>query len=653
MNIEKKHKIQNFVLRYFIVILLFWSCVIGLSLWFNIQDQDVKTVDVVKKIARSNFNKDQAYRVWASSHGGVYVTPTKKTPPSPWLEHIKDRDVVTTQGKKLTLMNPAYMLREMMTDYSDLYGIKGRITGIAFLNPNNQANEEEAKIIKRFDKGEKEISEIIGKGKDESFYLAKPMIMRQACQKCHGHLGFDNGSVRGSVSISVPMAPYRDIQASLVQGVAITHFIVWLFGVFALSIVSYRAKNTLVQKERYLEEIKISSLVFDDTIDAIIITNKEAKIIRVNNAFINLTGYSKEELLGQKTSIIKSDLHKEDFYKKLWNSILKNGLWQGEIWNMKKSGEIFVSIESISTVKDDAGNISYMIAILHDITRQKNYEEKIENFNKDLHIKVRERTQELEDSILTLKKTQDKLIESEKLASLGGIVAGVAHEINTPVGVGVTGVTHFLELTQNIKDDYHTDNMSKDDFEKYLKTSEELAKIINTNLMRTAHLVKSFKQISVDQTSEEKREFFLKEYLEEILLSISNITKKTHISIRIDCDESIKINSFPGIFSQIITNLIMNSIHHAFEENEEGAIVISIEKTLNHIKMVYTDNGKGIASENLNKIFEPFFTTNRIKGGTGLGLNVIYNIITSNLKGHIVCNSEEGKGIEFIVNFDV
>ena len=653
MNLLIKKKIANFVLRYFILILIFWTSIIGLSLSFNIQDQNAKTVDVVTKIARSNFNKDQAYRVWASSHGGVYVQPTEKTPPSPWLSHIKDRDVVTTDGKKLTLMNPAYMLREMMNDYSDLYGIKGRITGIAYLNPNNQANKEEAKIIRRFEKGEKEVSEIIGKDKDESFYLARPMIMRQACQKCHGHLGFKNGSVRGSVSISVPMLPYRDIEFKLVKGIVFTHILVWFIGAFALSLVSYRTKNNLIEKENYLQEIKISSLVFDDTIDAILITDKNGLIIRANDALSRLTGYTPEELIGNKTSIIKSDLHNKKFYENLWNAILTKGTWQGEIWNLKKTGELFVAFESISTVKDDNGGIIYMIAILHDITNQKRYEEKIENFNKELHSKVKERTQELETSITDLKQTQNKLIESEKLAGLGGLVAGVAHEINTPVGIGVTGITHFLELTKNIKEEYKSDNMSQESFEKYLNTSEELAKIISSNLTKTAQLVKSFKQISVDQTNEEKREFYFKEYLDEILLSISNITKKTNLHIEVICDKDLKIESFPGIFSQIISNFVINSINHAYNDDEKGNIIIDVSKVDNHVTMIYKDDGKGLSKENKSKIFNPFFTTNRKKGGTGLGLNIIYNIVVSNLKGHIVCNSIEGEGIEFIITFDV
>jgi len=227
MDNEKKHKIIQLVLKYFALILIIWTLIIAGSLWFNITDQEDKTVSVVKKIAQANFNKDEAYRLWASSHGGVYVPLTEKTPPSPWLSHIKDRDLTTTDGKKLTLMNPAFMVREMMNDYSELYGIKGRIFGIKYLNPDNKATEYEEQIIDRFEKGEKEISEIIGMGKEELYYLASPIIMREVCQKCHGQLDYKNGDIRGSVSISVPMLPYREIESQLISGIAITHAFVW------------------------------------------------------------------------------------------------------------------------------------------------------------------------------------------------------------------------------------------------------------------------------------------------------------------------------------------------------------------------------------------------------------------------------------------
>lgn len=295
----------------------------------------------------------------------------------------------------------------------------------------------------------------------------------------------------------------------------------------------------------------------------------------------------------------------------------------------------------------------------HEIEERKKVENDILLLNETLEVKVYKRTRELklrsmelEDSLKELKKTQENLIESEKMAGLGQLVAGVAHEINTPVGLSLTGITHFLSLSENLTNKYKNDELSQEEFEEFINISNELAKSININLEKTAQLVKSFKQVSVDQSSDEKRMFKIKEYLEEILLSIKNITKKTQIKINIDCDEEIETNTYAGAISQIITNLILNSLRHAYNKDSEGTIDIIIKEENENIIILFKDYGKGISKENLPKIFNPFFTTNREEGGSGLGLSIIYNLVTTKLKGTITCESKENKGTTFKIVFN-
>ncbi|NQY93215.1 MAG: HAMP domain-containing histidine kinase [Campylobacteraceae bacterium] len=286
-----------------------------------------------------------------------------------------------------------------------------------------------------------------------------------------------------------------------------------------------------------------------------------------------------------------------------------------------------------------------------------NIEHKINvDLNKNLEIKIQDRTSELEESndeleqtIMSLKETQKQLVESEKMASLSGLVAGVAHEINTPIGIGLTGITHFLDITEEIQENYKKENISQEEFEHYLEMSQELAHLVNLNLQKTAELVRSFKQVAVDHTSEKRRVFNLKEYIEEILLSMHAIIQNTNLRVDTSCEKNIVLDSHPGVFYQILSNLIINSIRHAFEENEEGILNIEVIKKNKDITIIYKDNGRGIKKENLDKIFDPFFTTNREKGGTGLGLHIIYNIVTSQLKGSITCDSVENKGATFTI----
>ncbi len=307
---------------------------------------------------------------------------------------------------------------------------------------------------------------------------------------------------------------------------------------------------------------------------------------------------------------------------------------------------------------DEFTQLSMAFNVLTKTISKNMYE--IQKLNEDLEQRVYERTEELEEaneelqtSIYNLKHTQDKLIESEKMASLGGLVAGVAHEINTPVGIGLTSATHFLDITREIKKSYEEDTMSQDVFEEYLESAKDLATLINSNLNKTAHLVRSFKQIAVDQTSEIKRKINLKEYIHEIIYSLGSITKKLDLEIHVLCDEKLEINTYPGDLNQIITNLVINSIKHGFKDLKKGTIRIEIQTIKNKIQINYKDNGQGISKKNIHKIFEPFFTTNREGGGSGLGLNVIYNILVKKLNGTIVCRSEEGKGVTFTINFPI
>jgi len=293
-----------------------------------------------------------------------------------------------------------------------------------------------------------------------------------------------------------------------------------------------------------------------------------------------------------------------------------------------------------------------------EIEARKDAETEIRELNENLEHKVHERTTELHtsnieltDSMEKLKETQEHLIESEKIAGLGNLVAGVAHEINTPVGLSLTGITHFLDLSDQIHQAYINEDLSEEEFHKFIEDSRKLAKSININLVKTAELVRSFKQVAVDQSSEAKRLFDLYTCVEDTLLSIHNVTKKTKIDIKIDCPLGVQVKSYPGAISQIVTNLVLNSLTHAYEQGADGNISIKLYKGEEKDEFIlkYTDDGKGIPEANQKKIFDPFFTTNREKGGSGLGMSIIHNLITTKLNGDITCESEVGVGSKFFI----
>lgn len=411
-------------------------------------------------------------------------------------------------------------------------------------------------------------------------------------------------------------------------------------------------QEALLDKTKDLEEQKsIFETLFNDTSDGLALI-KDGKFIACNNATLQmLKCKTKEQFLSLRPEEISPDKQPCGYLSKEKSDIyleecIENGKNRFE-WIHKDFNQEEFWVEVVLT-KIILNHEDVIHVVWRDIKDKKILEE--QNLKRTMELE--DANLELEMSLNNLKQTQNQLIESEKMASLGGLVAGVAHEINTPIGIGLTGTSHFQEITNDIKKSYDVDRMTQEEFEEYLKTSGELAHLINVNLKKAANLVKSFKQVAVDQTSEEKRVFNLNEYIHEVLSSIYSVTKKTKLDIEVICDSNLKINSYPGDFSQILTNLIMNSILHGYEKEEEGLLTIEAKKEEDELKLIYRDDGKGIPEENLNKIFDPFFTTNRENGGSGLGLNIIYNIVNSRLNGKIKCNSQ-GKGVEFIVTVKV
>lgn len=252
-----------------------------------------------------------------------------------------------------------------------------------------------------------------------------------------------------------------------------------------------------------------------------------------------------------------------------------------------------------------------------------------------------------------LKQAMHELFEKEKLASLGSLVSGIAHEINTPLGVAITTNSYLKMLLQNAKEKNRFGKTTVADLIIHHDDMDEGIAIIDRNLERASDLVKSFKQISIEQSVDEKIEFGMLDYIQSTLLTLKPALKQGSHKIDILCDPDLRLRSYPGAFSQIITNLVMNSITHGFEDRTKGEILIHLDHTGEEVVILYSDNGKGIAPEILPKIFDPFFTTKRGNGGSGLGLNIVYNIITNQLGGKIKCKSIVGENTTFKMELPV
>lgn len=249
------------LLRYTIFAVLLWSGGVFASWWWNYNTHQERLVDLAKKEAATNINKDWGFRLWATSHGGVYVAPDERTPPNPYLTKIPDRDIVTDKGKRLTLMNPAYMMRQFMQDYSDLYGVKGHITSLNLTNPVNKPDGWETEALKSFKQGVKEkvtVSDIDGK---PYLRMMRPIRMEQGCMKCHADMGLKVGEIRGGISTAIPMEPLYAAFKPEFRESSLIHFLFWLLGLGAIGLIVWRIRREADEIERY--QAAISRLNLD------------------------------------------------------------------------------------------------------------------------------------------------------------------------------------------------------------------------------------------------------------------------------------------------------------------------------------------------------------------------------------------------------
>lgn len=306
--------------------------------------------------------------------------------------------------------------------------------------------------------------------------------------------------------------------------------------------------------------------------------------------------------------------------------------------------------------RDVSGRALRIAGTIGDADALQRSQVELQQLNQELESRVEARTselsqanQQLQQTIANLKLAQSHLVESEKLAALGGLVAGVAHEINTPLGVGVTAASHLQLETRRLQSLLEGNELKRSDLENYQSIAMESSEIILRNLGRADKLVKSFKQVAVDQGSEAPREIELAEYLDEILTSLRPTLKRTGHKIEVVCPQGLSFVTQPGALYQVVVNLVMNSVIHAFEEGKAGEIRIEATRREDAVVLSYADNGRGMDEDARRRIFEPFFTTRRGQGGSGLGMHIVFNLVTQVLRGSIEFDSAPGQGVYFSI----
>lgn len=426
-------------------------------------------------------------------------------------------------------------------------------------------------------------------------------------------------------------------------------------------IVEGRDITALKEAEEALRisEAKFSG-AFHASLDYITISYlATGEILEVNEAFERMTGWTRAEAIG-KTSVelriwprpkerekVVSTLHAQGFVRDYPCSI---GL---------KSGELRSCMLNASTIEVEGQ--TYFLGVVRDLTEQQQTQRHIEELNESLELRVSERTAALEESnhelastLDSLKAAQNELIRAEKLAALGSLVAGIAHELNTPIGNGVTVASTLFERTREFSETIQGGAIKRSTLNDYVEAARTASDLLLRNLGRAHDLVTSFKQVAIDQTSDQRRCFDLRTVIEEIVATLSPMTRNTPYRIELELTENLTLDSYPGPLGQIITNFMTNALHHAFDGLPQGCMRIATRALPDaRVEIVFSDDGRGIPEKDLTRIFDPFFTTRLGKGGSGLGLNIVHNIATGMLGGELSVASQPGEGATFTLSVPV
>lgn len=626
-----------------VTLLIICTILVGFSFYLNIDNLHQDKINHVLSEAKSNWNKDQAFRGWATKHGGLYVKPNARTQPSPYLSHLPNRDVVTTDGMKLTLLNPAFMMRQITEEYEETYGIKGKITAKIVLNPVNKADEWEAKALIAFEGGETEVyEETLIDGAPYLRYM-KPMSMKQGCMKCHGHIGIKVGEVHGGVSVSIPMKPYISVVDSTTQSILITHLLILFLGYIGIIAYGWMAKKRdverldfeteLKQHQKILEEqvlIRTKELkekeqeaqenakridqIMDTAAEGIITSDISGTIESFNHSAENIFGFTAKEIIGKNINLLipGSLKHKHSKYVDKYietghSKIVGVGR---EVQAQRKDGSVFPASIAISDMQFNQKRI--FTAIIHDIT----------------HIK------ENESALIEAKEEAEKAnrVKSEFLSSM-------SHDLRTPLNA-VLGFGQLLEF--NPKEPLTTNQ--KDYVGQIIKGGKHLLNLIN-DILDLAKIEADKIELSIDELD-------LHSILDECIVLIQPLAEEHNIQIidNYKKQESKIIEADNTRLKQILLNILSNAIKY---NKKNGSITIEYQTiNKNKLQINIKDTGLGISDDKQANIFTPFFrvdANNPSAEGTGIGLTISRKLIEI-MNGSINFVSEIGKGSTFWID---
>ncbi|MEN8257399.1 MAG: ATP-binding protein [Thermodesulfobacteriota bacterium] len=702
--------------RFLLITILTWSsCVLIAWFMISISGQRTQVEHTAIHEAHSFLAADRTFRLWAASHGGVYVPSSSKTPPNPYLAHIPNRDLSLDNGKGLTLMNPAYMLRQLHEEYSEALELRGHITSLDPIRPENAPADWERRALGTFKTGNEEFVEFTKVDGHESLRMMQPLVTQEGCLKCHAHQGYKVGDIRGGISITFPLTElWNEARQHRIYW-SLSLLLLWLLGLAGIWFSSRRIiaeieakdeaygeleiyQHTLEQnvrdrtksveeanaqlEEEVEERAKIQDAlesshgeleqIFNSAADGMRIVDWDHNVIKFNDTFARMAGGSRLSLGGRKCYEIFPGLlcHTEECplqearngEKATSRETIKTSLDGNTIHCLSQSTIFYDSAGSPMGILESFRDISEFKKLEQELSEEaaRTAQQAVELQQKNTDIISQ--NVEIEQALHELKATQSQMLQNEKMATVGQLAAGVAHEINNPTGFVTSNLSTLEKYVQRITDflDKLAEMVPAENEEEISKLrkkmkidhiTEDIHDLIEESLdgtERIKKIVMSLKNFS-RQDHEEYGQTDINDCLDSTLNVVWN-ELKYKVTVDKEYGELPLTRCYAQQLNQVFMNLLVNSAQ-AIEE--QGVITIKTWTDDAKIFISVADTGSGMDEETMARIFDPFYTTKGKDKGTGLGLSIAHDIITKKHHGRLCVESRKGQGTTFIIEIPV